>query len=127
MLDTNCHSRCIMSVRCVWSKHAPKSVQFFWNRCRSSTLMSKAVIKLCVHAGTLERCRFVFWFFGGTGGVFFFVAISLMGVLASSLAWLNCHRFLAGAILLERGCVVLGVRFSSAMLVWVAFEAWVFH
>ena len=91
--------------------------------------MSKAVIKLCVYAGTLERCRFVFFgFFGGTGGVFFFfVAISLMGVLASRLAWLNCHRILAGAILLERGCVVLGVRFSSAMLVWVAFEAWVFH
>ena len=59
--------------------------------------------------------------------VFFFLAISLMGVLASSFAWLNCHRFLAGAILLERGCVVFGVRFSSAMLAWVAFEAWVFH
>ena len=50
-----------------------------------------------------------------------------MGVLAYSLAWLNCHRFLAGAILLERGCVVFGVRVSSAMLAWVAFEAWVFH
>ena len=113
---------------CVWSKHAPKSVQFFWNRCRSSTLMSKAVIKLCVYAGTLERCRFVFfWFFLVEQGEGFFFAISLMGVLASCLAWLNCHRFLAGAILLERGCVVLGVRFSSAMLVWVAFEAWVFH
>ena len=58
---------------------------------------------------------------------FFFFAISLMGVLASSFAWLNCHRFLAGAILLERGCVVFGVLFSSAMLAWVAFEAWVFH
>jgi len=76
----------------------------------------------------------VFFFFflrggGGGGGFFFFFffAISLMGVLASRLAWLNCHRILAGAILLERGCVVLGVRFSSAMLVWVAFEAWVFH
>ena len=56
-----------------------------------------------------------------------FFAFSLMGVLASSLAWLNCHRFLAGAILLERGCVVFGVRFSSAMLAWVVFEAWVFH
>ena len=57
----------------MWSKHAPKSVQFFWNRCRSSTLMSKAVIKLCVYAGTLERCRFVFFgFFGGTGGGLFF-------------------------------------------------------
>ena len=55
------------------------------------------------------------------------MAISLMGVLASSLAWLNCHRFLAGAILLERECVMLGVHFSSAMLAWVAFEAWVFH
>ena len=52
---------------CVWSKHAPKSVQFFWNRCRSSTLMSKAVIKLCVYAGTLERCRFFFFFFGFFG------------------------------------------------------------
>ena len=94
--------------------------------------MSKAVIKLCVYAGTLERCRFVFFFlvfFGRTGGglFFFFFAISLMGVLASRLPWLNCHRFLAGAFLLERGCVVLGVRFSSAMLVWVAFEAWVFR
>jgi len=73
-----------------------------------------------------------FWFFGwkrerGVFFFFFFFAISLMGVLASRLAWLNCHRILAGAILLERGCVVLGVRFSSAMLVWVAFEAWVFH
>ena len=55
------------------------------------------------------------------------MAISLMGVLASRLAWLNCHRFLAGAILLERECVMLGVHFSSAMLAWVAFEAWVFH
>ena len=109
----------------MWSKHAPKSVQFFWNRCRSSTLMSKVVIKLCVYAGTLERCRVRFFgFLGKTGGgLFFFFAISLMGVLASRLAWLNCHRFLAGAILLERGCVVLGVRFSSAMLAWVAFEA----
>ena len=119
---------------CVWSKHAPKSVQFFWNRCRSSTLMSKAVIKLCVYAGTLERCRFVFLVFlvEQGGGLFFFFlsffsAISLMGVLASRLAWLNCHRILAGAILLERGRVVFGVRFSSAILVWVAFEAWVFH
>ena len=93
--------------------------------------MSKAVIKLCVYAGTLERCRFVFLVFLVEDGeglfFFFFFAISLMGVLASRLAWLNCHRILAGAILLERGCVVLGVRFSSAMLVWVAFEAWVFH
>ena len=92
--------------------------------------MSEAVIKLCVYAGTLERCRFVFSVFlvkQGEGCFFFFFAISLMGVLASRLAWLNCHRILAGAILLERGCVVLGVRFSSAMLVWVAFEAWVFH
>ena len=94
--------------------------------------MSKAVIKLCVYAGTLERCRFVFLGFlveegGGPFFFLFFFAISLMGVLASRLAWLNCHRILAGAILLERGCVVLGVRFSSAMLVWVAFEAWVFH
>ena len=48
-----------------------------------------------------------------------------MEVLASRLAWLNCRRFHAGAILLERGCVVLGVRFSSAMhLQGVAFEAW---
>ena len=87
--------------------------------------MSKAVIKLCVYAGTLERCRFVFWvFLVEQGEGCFFFAISLMGVLASSLAWLNCHRFLPGAILLERGCVV---RFSSAMLAWVAFEAWVFH
>ena len=87
--------------------------------------MSEAVIKLCVYAGTLERCRFVFLVFlvkQGEGCFFFFFAISLMGVLASRLAWLNCHRILAGAILLERGCVVLGVRFSSAMLVWVAFE-----
>ena len=92
--------------------------------------MSNAVIKLCVHAGTLERCRFVFLVFlveQGEGCFFFCLAISLMGVLASSLAWLNCHRFLAGAILLERGCVVFGVRFSSAKLAWVAFEAWVFH
>ena len=52
-----------MSVRCVcvWSKHAPKSVQFLIDTYRSSTLMSKAVIKLCVNAGTLERCRFVFF------------------------------------------------------------------
>ena len=114
----------------MWSKHAPKSVQFFWNWCRSSTLMSKAVIRLCVYAGTLERCRFVFLVFlveQGGRAVFFF-AISLMGVLASRLAWLNCHRILAGAILLERGCVVLGVRFSSAMRFHgVAFEDCVFH
>ena len=71
---------------------------------------------------------FFFGFFGGTGGgLFFFWAISPLGMLASSFAWLNCHRFLAVAIPLERGCVVFGVRFSSAMLAWVAFEAWVFH
>ena len=63
---------------CVWSKHAPKSVQFFWNRCRSSTLMSKVVIKLCVYAGTLERCRVRFFgFLGKTGGgLFFFFLLS---------------------------------------------------
>ena len=60
--------------------------------------------------------------------VFFFSAISLLGVLASRLAWLNCRRFLAGAVLLELGCVLLGVRFSSAMRFHgVAFEACVFH
>ena len=121
-LETNCHSKCIMSVRCVWSEHAPRSVQ-----CRTATLMSKAVIKLCVHAGTLERCVFVFLVFWWNRRRAVFFAISLVGVLASSLAWLNCPGFLAGAILLERGCVVSGVRFSSAMLAWVAFEAWVFH
>ena len=53
----------------MWSKHAPKSVQFLIDTYRSSTLMSKAVIKLCVHAGTPERCRFVFFFGWGRGGV----------------------------------------------------------
>ena len=47
-----------------------------------------------------------------------------MGVLASRLARLNCRRFLAGAILLERGCVLSGVHVSSAMrFLGVAFEA----
>ena len=50
------------------------------------------------------------------GEGFFFGAFSLLGVLASRLAWLNCRRSLAGAMLLERGCVMLGVRFSSARL-----------
>ena len=60
--------------------------------------------------------------------VFFFSAISLSGVLASRLAWLNCRRFLAGAVLLELGCVLLDVRFSSVMCFHgVAFEACVFH
>ncbi len=45
----------------MWSKHAPKSVQFLIDTFGSSTLMSKAVIKLCVYAGTLERCKFVFF------------------------------------------------------------------
>ena len=91
--------------------------------------MSKAIMKLCVCPETLDIVGSFFFGFlveQGGGAVFFF-AISLMVVLASRLAWLNCPRFLAGAFLLERGCVVLGVRFSSAMLVWVAFEAWVFH
>ena len=55
---------------------------------------------------------FVF-FFGGTGerAVFFFGgANSLLGVLATRLAWLNCRRFIAVAILLER--VMCGVRRS---------------
>ena len=93
--------------------------------------MSKAVTMLCVYAGTLERCRLVFgFFFGGTGRGLFFLggAISLLGVLASRLAWLNCRFSLAGANLLERGCVMSGVRFSSAMRFHgVAFEACVFH
>ena len=50
------------------------------------------------------------------GAVFFWVELSpLWEVLASRLAWLNCRRFLAGAILFERECVVLGVRFSGAV------------
>ena len=71
MLDINCHSKCTMSVKCVCgqSTHLNR-FSFLIDTYRSSTLMSKAVIKLCVHAGTLERCRFVFffgrWFFGGT-------------------------------------------------------------
>ena len=70
----------------------------------------------------------VFFGVGGRGLFFFFSAISLLGVLASRLAWLNCRRFLAGAVLLELGCVLLGVRFSSAMRFHgVAFEACVFH
>ncbi len=97
-----------MSVRCVWSKHAPKiGPVFYLTHIEDQRSCQKAVIKLCVYAGTLERCR-VRFFFGGPKkkcGRFFF-AISLMGVLASRLAWLNCRRFLAGAILLERGCVV---------------------
>ena len=53
-------------------------------------------------------------FFGGRG--------------ASRFAWLNCRRFRAEAILLERRCALLGVRFSSAMRFHgVAFEACVFH
>ena len=59
-LSFQMHHVCEM---CVWSKHAPKSVQFFGDRCRSATLTSKAVIKLCVYAGPLERCVFVFLVF----------------------------------------------------------------
>ena len=79
-----------------------------------------------MYGGTLQRCRVRFFFALPSlkkCEVFLFFCTSLMEVLASRLAWLNCRRFHAGAILLERGCVVLGVRFSSAMLAWVAFEA----
>ena len=43
-LDTNCHSKCIMSVRwwCGQSTLLNRSI-FFWNKCRSPTLMSEAV------------------------------------------------------------------------------------
>ena len=65
----------ISNASCLWDVCVVKARTWigpvFWDRCRSATLMSKAVVKLCVYAGTLERCRFVFWFFGGTGGVFF--------------------------------------------------------
>ena len=113
----------------MWSKHAPKSVQFFWNRCRSSTLMSEAVIKLCVYAGTLERCRFVFFLVflvqQGEGCFFCYLPNGSFGIPLCSveLSPLSC-----GAVLLERGCVLLGVHVSSAMrFLGVAFEACVFH
>ena len=87
-----------------------------------------------MYAGTLERCRFVFFGEGfflveQGGGLFFWGGgYLLLGVLASRLAWLNCRRFLAVMVLLERGSVLLGVRFSSAMRFHgVAFEACVFH
>ena len=45
----------------------------------------------------------------------FFSAVSLFGVLASRLTWLNLSPLSCGAVLLERGCVSLGIRASSAM------------
>ena len=54
---------------------------------------------------------------GGEEGCFF-GCLTFWGFGHPSLAWLNCRRFLAGAVLLDRGCVLLGVRVSSAMLPW---------
>ena len=53
---------------------------------------------------------------GETGGGVFFC--TLLGVLASRLAWLNCRRFLAGAMLLERGCGVRRSFLECLALAW---------
>ena len=58
----------------------------------------------------------------------FFSAVSLFGVLASLPCSVELSPLSCGAVLLERRCVLLGVRFSSATRFHgVAFEDCVFH
>ena len=47
----------------------------------------------------------------------FFGCLTFWGFGHPSLAFVELSPLSCGAVLLERGCVLLGVRFSSAMLV----------
>ena len=112
-----------MSVRCVCGQSTHlKSVQFLIDTLKINADVKKPSLSCSCTRGLLSDAGSFFLAGQKMWEVFL---TSLMEILASRLAWLNCRRFLAGAILLEQGCVVLGVRFSSAMhLHGVAFEAW---
>ena len=104
---------CMSDVRVFKARYVDRSGFFGIWWFEDTTPMSMADVVLVVVCActreVLERCRvFVLSASGGFGGRRPFSAVSLFWVLASRPALLNCRRFFAVQLLLERGCVWLG-------------------